>query len=298
MYNCTLCPRRCGAQRSAEAGAGFCRMGTEPVVARAALHRWEEPCISGRRGSGAVFFAGCTLACRYCQNYELSRGRAGERISVRRLSEIFRELEGEGAHNLNLVTGTQFIPAVLEALELYRPRIPVVWNSSGYETMEALALLEGAVDIYLPDMKYWNPAMAKMLSGAEDYPETARAAIREMRRQTGEAVYDAEGMMLRGTQVRHLVLPGLTADAMRILTWIADELPGTPVSLMGQYVPCGEAEKILGMNRRLTAREYARVLAHMEAAGLEGYRQLPASADEAFIPAFDGEGVLRPAGVE
>ena len=298
MYNCTLCPRRCGAQRSAEAGAGFCRMGTEPVVARAALHRWEEPCISGRRGSGAVFFAGCTLACRYCQNYELSRGQAGERISVRRLSEIFRELEGEGAHNLNLVTGTQFIPAVLEALELYRPRIPVVWNSSGYETMEALALLEGAVDIYLPDMKYWNPAMAKMLSGAEDYPETARAAIREMRRQTGEAVYDAEGMMLRGTQVRHLVLPGLTADAMRILTWIADELPGTPVSLMGQYVPCGEAAKIPGMNRRLTAREYARVLAHMEAAGLKGYRQLPASADEAFIPAFDGEGVLKPGGAE
>ena len=298
MYNCTLCPRRCGAQRSAEAGAGFCRMGTGPVVARAALHRWEEPCISGRRGSGAVFFAGCTLACRYCQNYELSRGQAGERISVRRLSEIFRELEGEGAHNLNLVTGTQFIPAVLEALELYRPGIPVVWNSSGYETMDALALLEGAVDIYLPDMKYWNPAMAKMLSGAEDYPETARAAIREMRRQTGEAVYDAEGMMLRGTQVRHLVLPGLTADAMRILTWIADELPGTPVSLMGQYVPCGEAAKIPGMNRRLTAREYARVLAHLEAAGLEGYRQRPASADEAFSPAFDGEGVLRSAGAE
>ena len=288
---CRLCPRQCGAKRTPEAGGGFCSMGTDPVIGRAALHRWEEPCISGPRGSGAVFFAGCTLLCRFCQNYELSRGRAGRRVSVRHLSESFRRLEGEGAHNLNLVTATPFIPAVLSALELYRPKIPVVFNCGGYERPETLRRLSGAVDVYLPDFKYWSGRMAALLSGAGDYPERAKEAIREMVRQTGAPVYDAEGLMQRGTLVRHLVLPGLTADAMRILTWIADEVPGTPVSLMGQYVPFGEAASIPGMNRRLTAREYGRVLAHMEACGLNGYRQLPAAADEAFIPACDGEGV-------
>ena len=293
---CRLCPRR--VRRAADGGGGrrLLRHGHRPgdrargaAPLGGALHQ-RHP---GPRG---VFFPGFPPFFPLSRNSRLGGGgRAGD---VGRLSEIFRELEGEGAHNLNLVTGTQFIPAVLEALELYRPGIPVVWNSSGYERVETLRMLEGHVDVYLPDMKYWDARQAALLSGAEDYPETARAAIREMRRQTGEAVYDAEGMMLRGTLVRHLVLPGLTADAMRILTWIADELPGTPVSLMGQYVPFGEAASIPGMNRRLTAREYARVLAHMEAAGLEGYRQLPASADEAFIPAFDGEGVLRPAGAE
>ena len=286
-----LCPRRCRAVRTEEAGGGFCGMGTDPVVGRAALHFWEEPCISGTRGSGAVFFAGCTLACRFCQNYGLSRGGQGRRIGVRRLSEIFRRLEGEGAHNINLVTATHFVPAVLRALELYRPGIPVVWNSSGYERAETLRMLEGAVDIYLPDLKYWSGRMAALLSGAPDYPETAREAVREMVRQTGAPVCGGDGVMRKGTLVRHLVLPGLTADAMRILTWIRDELPGIPVSLMGQYVPCGEASAIPGMNRRLTRREYDRVLAHMEAIGLDGYRQLPSAADEAFIPSFDGEGV-------
>ena len=293
MSECRLCPRRCGAERTETRGGGVCGMGTLPVVARAALHRWEEPCISGTRGSGAVFFAGCTLSCRYCQNYELSRGRAGSAVTPAQLADIFRRLEGEGAHNINLVTATHFVPAVLDALELYRPGIQVVWNSGGYELVETLRMLEGAVDVYLPDMKYWSDSMAKLLSGAADYPETARAAIREMRRQTGAPRYDSEGLMLRGTQVRHLVLPGLTGDAMRILTWVADELMDTPVSLMGQYVPCGEASAIPGLDRRLTAREYARVVAHMDAIGLGGYRQLPGAADEAYIPAFDGTGVVR-----
>ena len=288
---CTLCPRNCRAERTETAGAGLCRMGTLPRIARAALHMWEEPCISGTRGSGAVFFFGCGLKCIFCQNEAISHGGAGEYVTVQRLAEIFRELEMQGAHNINLVTAAQFVPQVIRALELYRPKIPIVYNSSGYETIKTLRMLEGYVDIYLPDFKYIDPQMAKLLSGAPDYPEVAQAAIAEMLRQTGPAVYDADGMMLRGTQIRHLVLPGLTSDSMRILSLIADEYPGAAVSLMGQYVPFGKALQMPGMNRRLKKKEYERVLAHMELIGLTGYRQELSSASEAFVPAFDGTGV-------
>jgi len=291
MIGCTLCPRRCGMERSETEGSGVCGMGTLPRIARAALHMWEEPCISGTNGSGAVFFSGCGLKCIFCQNEAISHGGEGETVSIQRLSEIFRELEAQGAHNINLVTAAQFVPAVIAALDLYRPRIPIVYNSSGYESMETLRMLEGYVDVYLPDFKYIDPQMAKLLSGAEDYPGVAMAAIREMLRQTGPAVYDAEGMMLRGTQIRHLVLPGLTGDSMKILSVIADEFPGAAVSLMGQYVPFGKALDMPGLNRRLKKKEYARVLAHMEAVGLDGYRQELESASEAFVPAFDGTGV-------
>lgn len=290
---CSLCPRSCGAERTDETGKGFCGVGALPRVARAALHHWEEPCISGTRGSGAVFFSGCALRCAFCQNEGISHGCAGENISVRRLADIFRELEDQGAHNINLVTAAQFVPRVLEALAIYRPGVPIVYNSSGYERMETLRMLDGAIDVYLPDYKYIDPEMARLLSGAADYPEIAWAAIAEMRRQTGPAVYDAEGMMTRGTLVRHLLLPGLTGDCMKILTRIRDELPDTPVSLMGQYMPCGRARDIPGMNRRVTRREYARALAHMEAIGLDGYRQKLASASETFVPDFNLEGVLE-----
>ena len=252
---------------------------------------WEEPCISGTRGSGAVFFSGCGLKCIFCQNEAISHGGEGETVSVERLAEIFRELEAQGAHNINLVTAAQFVPAVIEALNIYRPRIPIVYNSSGYERVETLKQLEGYVDIYLPDFKYIDPQMAKLLSGAADYPDVAMAAIGEMLRQTGPARYDENRMMLRGTQIRHLVLPGLTGDSMKILSVIADEFPGAAVSLMGQYVPFGKALTMAGMNRRITKKEYARVLAHMEAIGLDGYRQELESASEAFVPAFDGTGV-------
>ena len=193
---CTLCPRNCRAERTEHTGAGLCRMGTLPRIARAALHMWEEPCISGTRGSGAVFFSGCGLRCIFCQNEAISHGGAGEYVSIERLAEICRELEAQGAHNINLVTAAQFVPQVIRALELYRPKIPIVYNSSGYETIETLRLLEGYVDIYLPDFKYIDPQMAKLLSGAADYPEVAQAAIAEMLRQTGPAVYDAEGNFL------------------------------------------------------------------------------------------------------
>ena len=273
------------------AGRGVCGVGSLPKIARAGLHMWEEPCISGTRGSGAVFFSGCGLKCVFCQNESISHGGEGKIVSVERLAQIFRELEAAGAHNINLVTAAQFVPAVIAALKIYRPKIPIVYNSSGYESVETLRMLEGYVDVYLPDFKYIDSSMAKLLSGAADYPEVAMEAIREMVRQTGEAVYDEEGMMLRGTQIRHLVLPGLTGDSMRILTAIADEFPGIPVSLMGQYTPFGKALSIPGMNRRVTKKEYKRVLAHMDAIGLPGYRQELESADAQYVPAFDGTGV-------
>ena len=288
---CTLCPRNCRAEREDAQGRGVCGVGTMPKIARAALHMWEEPCISGARGSGAVFFSGCGLKCIFCQNEAISHGGEGEVVSVERLAEIFRELEAQGAHNINLVTAAQFVPSVIEALKLYRPNIPIVYNSSGYERVDTLKMLEGYVDIYLPDFKYIDGQIAKLLSGAADYPQVAMAAIAEMLRQTGPAVYDEEGMMLRGTQIRHLVLPGLTGDSMKILSTIADEFPGAAVSLMGQYVPFGKALDMPGLNRRLKKKEYARVLAHMEMIGLPGYRQELESASEAFVPAFDGTGV-------
>ena len=288
---CTLCPRNCGVERTAESGAGVCRMGTQPKIARAALHMWEEPCISGTRWSGAVFFSGCGLRCVFCQNEAISQQGEGKIVTPARLAEIFRELEAQGAHNINLVTAAHFVPAVLEALSLYRPNIPIVYNSSGYESIETLRMLSGVVDIYLPDYKYIDPNMAAMLSGARDYPEVAFAAIAEMIRQTGAPVYDENGMMQRGTLIRHLVLPGLTGDSMKILTRICDEFPGIPVSLMGQYTPCGRALSMPGRDRKIKKKEYARVLAHMEAIGLDGYRQELGSADGAFIPSFDETGV-------
>ena len=288
---CTLCPRHCAIERGATEGRGVCGVGTQPKIARAALHMWEEPCISGTRGSGAVFFSGCGLKCIFCQNESISHGGEGEYVTPKRLAEIFRELEDQGAHNINLVTAAQFVPAVLEALEIYRPEIPIVYNSSGYESVDTLRLLEGYIDIYLPDYKYIDPAMAKLLSGAADYPDVAMEAIREMIRQTGTAQYDEDGMMTRGTQIRHLVLPGLTGDSMKILSLIADAFPGVPVSLMGQYTPFGRALNMPGMNRKLKKKEYARVLAHMEALELPGYRQELDSASDAFVPAFDGTGV-------
>ena len=289
MAVCTLCPRNCGVDRSAK--AGYCGMGQHPRVARAALHFWEEPCISGTRGSGTVFFSGCTLGCVYCQNYPISHQGQGKEISVARLADIFRMLEDQGAHNINLVTGTPFVPAILDALALHRPGIPVVWNSGGYETVETLRMLEGAVDIYLPDLKHVSSRLSALCAGAPDYFAFASAAIREMCRQTGGAVYDENGLMQRGTLVRHLILPGCTLDSCRVLDFIAEQLPpGTPVSLMRQYTP-EEWCTVKGLDRRITEKEYRRVLAHFEALGLTGYTQEKESAESAYTPPFDLTGV-------
>lgn len=284
---CTLCPRRCGAERQEESGQGFCRMGTRAVVARAAPHLWEEPCISGSRGSGTVFFSGCPLGCAYCQNHSISHERQGRRMTDAELADVIRDLEQTGVHNISFVTGTHFVPAILNALKCYRPAVPMVWNTGGYETLDTLRMLEGIVDIYLPDLKHVSPRLGKVLCAAPDYFEVASAAILEMLRQTGKPVYDENGIMLRGTVIRHLVLPGCTGDSIRVLNWIAEHTPqGTPVSIMRQYTPIPECA-IKGMDRRITDAEYDRVTDHALALGLNALTQEKEAAEACYIPDFN-----------
>ena len=277
----------CGADRATQ--KGFCGLGEEMVLGRIAPHLWEEPPISGTRGTGALFFSGCTLRCAYCQNGEISHGGAGRVFTPAELAEAMKRLVDLGVHTVSFITGTPFVPKILEALEIWRPPVPLVWNSSGYERVETLKALEGVIDIYLPDLKHWSARMGKLCAGAPDYFEAASAAIREMCRQTGTPEYDAEGVMKKGTLVRHLILPGLTGESMRLLSWIRDELPeGTPVSLMRQYMPCNGVD-IPGLDRRITEAEYRRVREHMEALGLPGYEQEASAAEAEFIPSFNGE---------
>ena len=293
MSECRLCPRQCGADRAV--GAGVCHMGSEIRIARAAPHYGEEPCISGERGSGAVFFAGCPLGCVYCQNYALSRGRIGETVSVERLAAIFSELEAKGVHNLNLVTGTQFAPQILEALSIAAPKIPVVWNTSGYETVETVDVLAPQVSVFLPDFKYTDPRLAARYSRAPDYPEAARAAIRRMVEHTGAFELDGDGLLRRGVLIRHLVLPGQTENTRAALYWIADTFaPGTVlVSLMAQYTPCGHLDKYPELRRTLTPEEWDAALAVLNETGLsDGYVQELSASGEEEIPAFDGTGVI------
>ena len=259
------------------------------VLGRIAPHLWEEPPISGTRGTGALFFSGCTLRCAYCQNGEISHGNAGRIYTPGDLAEAMKRLTETGVHTISFITGTPFVPQILEALAIWRPPVPLVWNSSGYERVETLKQLEGVMDIYLPDLKHWSERMGKLCAGAPDYFRAASAAIREMCRQTGTPVYDENGIMKKGTIVRHLILPGLTGESRRLLSWIKDELPeGTPVSLMRQYVPANGV-KIPGLTRRVTEEEYRRVKEHMEALGLPGYEQEAESADADYIPSFNGE---------
>ena len=284
---CTLCPRRCGAERQEESGQGFCRMGTRAVVARAAPHLWEEPCISGSRGSGTVFFSGCPLGCAYCQNHSISHERQGRRMTDAELADVIRDLEQTGVHNISFVTGTHFVPAILNALKCYRPAVPMVWNTGGYETLDTLRMLEGTVDIYLPDLKHVSPRLGKVLCAAPDYFEVASAAILEMLRQTGKPVYDENGIMLRGTVIRHLVLPGCTGDSIRVLNWIAENTPkDTPVSIMRQYTPIPECT-IKGMDRRITDAEYDRVVEHALDLGLNALTQEKEAAETCYIPDFN-----------
>lgn len=289
---CSLCPRRCRAERTAEK-TGDCGAPSVARVARAALHFGEEPCISGTRGSGTIFFSGCPLHCRFCQNYEISQNGFGRTISPHRLADIFRELEAQGAHNLNLVSPTPYIPVIRQALGLYTPSIPVVYNSSGYERLESLRALEGMVDVYLPDLKYVDDPLAMALSGVPDYTPIATAAILEMARQTGSMQLNDEGLAVRGTMVRHLVLPGQTRHSLRVLDWLAENLPqGSYISLLFQYTPVREVAGFPTLSRTLTRRERDKVWNHLLERGLtDGYVQEDGSADTAFIPAFDLTGV-------
>ena len=257
------------------------------LIARAAPHLWEEPPVSGTRGTGAVFFSGCTLRCVYCQNGDISHRNEGRPFTPRELSDTLKRLTDLGVHTLSFITGTPFIPGIIEALELWRPPLPLVWNTSGYETVETLRMLEGVMDIYLPDLKHFSSRAGRICAGAPDYFEHASAALKEMCRQTGIPVYGEDGIMRKGTLVRHLILPGFTSESLRLLTWIRDELPpGTPVSLMRQYIPCNNVS-VPGLDRRSTEKEYCRVRDHMLALDLPGFLQEPDSADRDFIPAFN-----------
>ena len=282
---CTLCPRRCGVDRSVR--TGFCGLGKDMLIARIAPHLWEEPPVSGSRGTGAVFFSGCTLRCAYCQNGEISHRNQGRPFTPRGLADSLKRLEDLGMQSISLITATPFVPAILDALSLYRPSLPLVWNSSGYESLETLRMLNGIIDVYLPDLKHYSSRMGALCAGAPDYFAVASRAIPEMCRQTGSPVYDENGIMLRGTLVRHLILPSLTGESMKLLTWVKDTLPpGTPVSLMRQYLPCNDVH-IPGLRRPVSEAEYRRVRDHMLALDLSGFLQESASVSADFIPLFN-----------
>lgn len=293
---CVLCPRACHVNRSVLGQKGLCGMSDRVRIARAALHFWEETCISGKEGSGAVFFSGCNLRCVFCQNREISAGGAGTEISVERLSDIFMELQEQDANNINLVTPTHYLLSVAEALEKAKQkglRVPVVYNCGGYESVEALKRIEGLVDIYLPDYKYVSAELAARYSAAADYPQRAWEALEEMYRQTGEAVLDERGMMRRGVIVRHLILPGHTKEAIAVLQKLYATYGNTICySIMNQYTPLPYvAKEYPELNRRLTKREYDKVIDAAVSMGIEnGYIQEGETAKESFIPPFDGTG--------
>ncbi len=290
---CTLCPRRCAALRDASHGEGWCRLPEGLRVARAALHHWEEPCISGSRGAGTVFFSGCTLGCVFCQNGFISHGNFGKAVSETELRTMFQHLADQGAHNLELVTPTQYSHILARVLERPVPgNLPVVWNSGGYERVETLHALKGKVDVYLPDLKYVTPELAKRYSGAADYPQAATEAILEMFRQRGPVRLE-DGLLKSGVVIRHLILPGRVSEAKRVMDWVADTFPRGAVlfSLMAQYTPVGELAGFPELNRTLRLSELRAAREYMENLGLPGYVQELSAAGESYIPAFDLTGV-------
>lgn len=295
LDSCRLCPRSCEVDRS-NGKTGYCGMGSRLRLARAALHMWEEPCISGEKGSGAVFFSGCGLRCIYCQNREIAIGHQGKEITIERLGEIFLELEGQGAANINLVTGAHYVPWIVQALEWAKARgmkLPVVYNSSGYECLETLRMLDGYVDIYLPDCKYMEEQLAKNFSNAPDYPKVVKETLAEMFRQVGTLKLDEQGYGRSGMIVRHLILPGHTRNSMKVLEYLfqtyGDDIF---ISIMNQFTPVFHQEKFPELNRRVTRREYEKVLNKAISLGISNaYIQEGKTAEESFIPAFDYEGV-------
>ncbi len=288
FVKCTLCPRNCNAARNAESGNGFCKMGYLPKIARVAPHMWEEPCISGKKGSGTIFFSGCVLSCVFCQNSKISSGGCGKTVTVSELIEHIKRLEDMGVHNINLVSPTPYIESIIEALSEYRPSVPVVYNTGGYEKAETLKRLEGLIDIYLPDLKYIRSELSLKYSGAGNYFEYASKAIGEMVRQTGKLVFDNNGMMLKGTVVRHLILPANTRNSVEVIRYL-DKTFGDKVliSLMGQYIPVSGAGNYPEINRCITAREYNKVLDVLGNTSLDGFAQELDSASRDYIPDFD-----------
>lgn len=289
--HCTLCPRRCGVDRT-RGQLGFCKMPGQVHAARAGVHYWEEPVISGSFGSGAVFFSGCTLKCAFCQNYDISQENFGKPLTSAELRAAFERLIDEGVQNINLVTPTHFLPDILPALEPKLP-VPVVYNCGGYESVETLRQLEGKIDVYLPDFKYSDNALAKKLSSALDYFETASAAILEMYRQVGKPVLEDDEMK-RGVLVRHLVLPGCVDNSLGVLDWVTEHFRSGDIlfSLMSQYVPMGRAVEMPPFDRRITELEYDSVLSYMMLLGIEdGYTQDFSSAERGYTPSFNLTGL-------
>lgn len=288
---CSVCPRNCMIDRAEN--IGFCSVGEKIKIARAAPHFWEEPCLSGTNGSGTVFFSGCNLGCVFCQNYGLSHEAFGKEVDGKQVMKIFDALIEKGVHNLNLVTPTHYAPMLAKILEEYNSPVPVVWNSSGYEKVETLKRLEGLVDIYLPDFKYFDSAPALKYSGAADYFEYASAAVIEMQRQAGTLKLDKNGIAVKGIIVRHMVLPGNISQAIKVFSWIRENLPEeTYISVMRQYVPFGAAKDMSPINRRLSAREYSIVKQKVLSLGFENcFFQSGEAAEESFIPNFALEGV-------
>ena len=297
LENCSLCPRNCGVNRNRGA-VGYCGETAVLRAARAYLHMWEEPCISGSRGSGTVFFTGCSLKCIFCQNAPLAEGQTGKEISAKRLAEIFLEQQERGAHNINLVTPTHFLPQIVRALEQAKNMglgIPVVYNTGGYEKAESIRSLQGLVDIYLPDFKYWSPELAKRYSEAPDYPKWAMEALAEMYRQVGPPVFEEkDGLMKKGIIVRHLLLPGQTEDSKKIVGYLYETYGDNIfVSLMNQYTPMPGVEELCPeLGRRVTRREYDRLVDYAIDIGLSnGFIQEGRTAEESFIPLWNLEGI-------
>ena len=293
---CGLCPRECKVDRT-QGERGYCGQTAELYVARAALHQWEEPCLSGTIGSGTIFFTGCPLGCVFCQNLEIAAGNVGKKISVKRLAEIFLELQEQGAHNINLVTATHFVPQIAEALSLAKQnglQIPIVYNTSSYEYVSTLRLLEGLVDIYLPDLKYRNEEWSLRYSHAADYFFYASKAIAEMVRQVGKPVFSEEdGLMKRGVIVRHLALPGKEEDSKEVIRYLYETYgEQIYISIMNQFTPMPGLREYPELNRVLTEQEYSRIVDYAIRLGVEqGYIQEGETAKESFIPSFDCEGV-------
>lgn len=295
MGKCNICPRNCNVDRSVS--AGFCSMSDKVKIARAALHMWEEPCISGEQGSGTVFFSGCNMKCVYCQNKDISTGGFGKEISVRQLAQTFLNLQSQGALNINLVTPTHYTLQIIQAMKLARRQglaLPIIYNTSGYEKVETLRLLEGVVDVWLPDFKYMDSETAKKYSRAADYPQIAMAAIDEMVRQAGKCVFDDGGIIQKGVIIRHLVLPGQARAAKKAVKYLHEKYGDNVfISIMSQYTPCTDLSAFPEINRKTTRAEYDEVVDYAVDIGIEnGFIQDGEAASESFIPPFDLEGVL------
>ncbi len=292
--NCCLCPRKCGVNRYIN--HGFCGTGAEITAAKASLHMWEEPCISYRNGAGTVFFSGCNLHCCYCQNNKISNRLFGKKLSTRQLSDVFLSLQDKGADNIELVTPTHFVPDIINALDLVKHRleIPVIYNSGGYELTETIERLDGYIDVYMPDIKYFSPEASSRYSNAPDYFEYASSAVLSMTAQTGKPVYNEYGGLVKGTLIRHMVLPSLRHDSMKIMDWIAENIPADSVivSIMNQYTPFDfPDEKFSEIKRRVTKMEYNSVVRHAVSLGINGFTQQASSASEKYVPDFDLSGL-------